>query len=878
MRRNELIFVICTFALSIGGLVVLHLAPSLADVGVPIASGSDAALWQVQTTLLAVGFAGLAIAAQLFAEAPTAVGASRNRVLVQIRAGWFVAVGLAANLIIGTQAIWLPSPLGALIVAASWFLVTVVLLINSSVRLVALFGNPSRLDELIRSSIVDNLALRLDSAARSQADAQRRLGLLVALGVRLRDLTVESYVLKVPMPRGGLVVKGVRRPSLRSALALLAPKVVPETEDPKPTGFLLAQISVDVAIGDRARLGQTAFRVGSEQPLPEDLQRRVAHLLQSSLEFEPADSVTLDEVTNREIADLQDTVGVSIRSGAFETAERAIELLAAAVRGVWTARTTEGETPTQVAARRPDWLFRSIWEVERDALLSPRAADMFVSRAMSRAIEAPATNSLEYVEECLRSFEHLWYELLRSRDQAFEHIFDRICTCLQNLAEFSFPFDHQRSELQARAAWTFVAIVKQSMDAGRHDAALRAARELAGLFEFGDHKKAGRSHVRAGQLVLSGWVEYLDAKTPKNAPRSGRLRQELFPTGTMKEILAARSVADAMSRYARWDWWDMRRGSSRQAGVLQMSHFVDRAELVALSRARGPLPDANDQATASKYERLLRLLPQVQVLQGDQSERISTALATKVEQWRQAQQSLLVQEPISSERVSKIRDSLRAAFREDKRLAELIPNMKKISSAAARDRPILGMNLRVPRDFLVDRVFNNTYSDPSDLGRMIARGFQDAEDARIVELLKGLPSTQGPASEARVVAAIRGLRGQAKHYVLLTPLGGLLDIDEWRSSDLAEALNLVTRIETSALDTEAILFDPRHSIRSVRRPEEKPGLDPVEPTMIAVGVFEDVQGKQEPEVRVEAGEYFVLWPGRQPRVEIFADGSDSHRD
>jgi hypothetical protein len=52
-------------------------------------------------------------------------------------------------------------------------------------------------------------------------------------------------------------------------------------------------------------------------------------------------------------------------------------------------------------------------------------------------------------------------------------------------------------------------------------------------------------------------------------------------------------------------------------------------------------------------------------------------------------------------------------------------------------------------------------------------------------------------------------------------------------------------------------------------PEGKEGLSPVDGTSIALGVFEDVQGEDEPQVRIETGEYFVVWPGEDPRVLRF---------
>jgi hypothetical protein len=129
VKWRGLLFLACTLVLSVAILAVTHLAGDPGWVKhLPAAPGGDGILWQVQTTFLSVGFAGLAIAAQLFAETPLAIGASRGRVLEQVWAGWFVGVGLVANAVIGVETIWLPSGIGVLGVTVFWFVPTVALL------------------------------------------------------------------------------------------------------------------------------------------------------------------------------------------------------------------------------------------------------------------------------------------------------------------------------------------------------------------------------------------------------------------------------------------------------------------------------------------------------------------------------------------------------------------------------------------------------------------------------------------------------------------------------------------------------------------------------------------------------------------------------
>jgi hypothetical protein len=397
VKLRHIILLICMLITSVVLLAVAHYEgdPRWFSRHLPAAAGADGILWQVQTTFLSVGFAGLAIAAQLFAEAPLAIGASRGRVLEYIQAGWFVGVGLVANAVIAVETIWLPSGLGVLGIALLWFTPTVVMLVVSTTKLMQLFGHPSRLDEVVRLSLVDTLSTRLSEVSRKYADAKKQLE-----GLAVADWSVSIpkgslVTLRVPVPEAGRLIKAIRTKSVLQATAYLGLRA---TEDGLANGdptevYEPPRVITDVEPGDRTRLGETAFRVATSKALDEATTGRIVRLLQSSIEFEPTGSVTPDEETDREIANLKDAIGTSLRSGALATAERALELLGHVVRGVWMAAPENLDSSRRASFTRRDWLFRSIGEVEQDALLSPRIAGIFVSAAMTRALEAPRTGS-----------------------------------------------------------------------------------------------------------------------------------------------------------------------------------------------------------------------------------------------------------------------------------------------------------------------------------------------------------------------------------------------------------------------------------------------------------------------------------------------------
>ena len=873
MKRRDVALLAGAFLVSVTFLVVVHFVgdPAWIENNLSASPGSDGILWQVQTTFFSVGFAGLAIAAQLFAESPLAIGASRGRVLEYVGASWFVGVGLVANAVIAVETIWMPSALGLLVTTFVWFVPTVVLLVVSAVGLVRLFGHPSRLDEVVRRSLVETLSERLGEVSRKYADATKELDDLVTSGWALGGTRASSVTVRVPVPEVDRVVRSIKPKVVRQAIALLGLRAT-EMGSPNSVAaeeYAPPQVILDVEPGDRTRLGETAFRLVTSSELDEATTGRVVRLLQSSIEFEPSASVTPYEETDREIASLKDAIGTNLRSGALATAERALELLGHVVRGVWMAGPERLDSPKRAAFTRRDWLFRSIGEVEQDVLLSPRAAGIFVSAAMTRALEAPRTGSTEYVDECLRSFTRLWSDVLQHGGSEFRDLPSRITTCIQNLTAYSYSSGGEQDDLPARGVWAMVELVKLAIDAKKSPEARSAAEELNGLFEF-DPETTARSHVRGGQLVLSGWLDYLSDRRDERDPADPALRALVTPHGTWSELLAARGAAErGVAPFSRWDWWEMKTTASGHAQTLELSHYIDRAQLAALALSHGTLPPAMDQETASEYSRFLTLLAESGRPLEPQEVHLKQKLADEVARWDAAEDERLAQEPLSLTRIEQLRTALRESVQERHRLSAEIAVKEEVPATADTARPILGMNMLIPRHYLVDKIFKQTYADPKQLGHVVAQGFAKGEESRIVSALRRLPhDAQAPTASA-IARSIEALGNRAEHFVLLTPYGGLNDIHGWYSTEFRRALERVTHIETAVLDNEAFLFDRRSTLSACRKPEEKEGLDAVAGTSIALGVFEDVQDGDVPKVRLETGEYFVVWPGDAPHVIRF---------
>lgn len=875
MKNRNTLWLALIFGLSLGLLLLLQfVAPSeWRHEGFGSSDGLGI-LWQVQTTFLAVGFAGLSIAAQLFSEAPLAIGASRARVFAYVFGTRFVAVGLAANVLIGIETLWLSTGMGTL-VGMFWFGATVVLMVVSYHRLTQLYANPSRLDEMVRDSLVRSLTGRRDRTASRYADAWRQMEPLFEVGLSRTASSVGRASFRVLVPRDGLIVRRIKPQPVRRALELISPRANEESSRDSEMRhgeeqYSRPQIVLHVEPGDRTRVGDVAFHVFPSGELDQASSDRVVMWLEQSIEFEPVGSVTSDEETSREIAALKDAVGNSIRAGSFGIAGRALDLLGQVVREAWAVRPDSQQSSRRTALTQRDWIYGSIGDVEQDVLLSPRACSLFVDHAMARTIQAPRAGSMDYFDECLRSFPRIWLQLLQQGDDEFQEFQAHIVTHVQNLAEYAFDSEEARNDLQARCTWTMVELVKLALDARRPSAARLAATYLGGLYEFRPREGDLRAQVQAGQLVLSAWLTYLDDKKDDRNPVDSELMALLTVRGEWPKISAARTTAERDGkRFSRWDWWEMRVSGSPRAQFLEMPHHLDLAELRSLSFSYGVLPSAHDQETASHYQRLLRLLDDGSVEFGGHESTLKRSLADEVAKWETAEAGRLADEPISESKVSELRSALRSTLEASQVLADLIPLVDDVPDGVDDSRPILGMNLRVPRHYLVEKVFNQTYADAKDLGEVIARGFVDGEEKRVVEVLQPLEADHSPATIQAIGDAIDSLDSEAEHFVLVTSYGGL-DAPDWYSTEFQEALGSVTHVETAALDGEAILFDRRGTLVACRRPEEQAGRSTVEGTSIALGVFDDVQGQEEPQARVESTEYFVVWPGEHPRVTRFS--------
>ncbi len=250
----------------------------------------------------------------------------------------------------------------------------------------------------------------------------------------------------------------------------------------------------------------------------------------------------------------------------------------------------------------------------------------------------------------------------------------------------------------------------------------------------------------------------------------------MVPHGTRAEILADRNLLERGNGFFQ----PLGLGGEAQFSVtargqfLQLSHYIDRAQLGVLTSSCGASSLlASDQQTASQYQRLLRLL--------DERKDDLTAAETELRQkfiaeiasWGNAEDERLAAEPLSETKIEVLRTALKDTLDTDHRLATKILRVADVPENIDVSQPVLWMNFRIPRHYLVDGVFNQTHADPKELGQMIANGFTGGEDKKIVSKICALEDDRHPPSVHAIREQIDGLGDEAAHYVLLTPYGGL---------------------------------------------------------------------------------------------------------
>lgn len=848
----------------VDALVNRHFRPTL---------NTDGALWQVQTTFLSVGFAGLAIATQLFVDSPLAFGASRTAVLKFIYAPIFACYGTGANILIALETIWIPSNGGAFLAFILGLLPTTMLLVASSVRLVGLFGNQILLDRLIRKSTQDSYVNRLRKDQKTFEASSEEITRIQSYFESATHNSSNQRSIEIFSKQPNCVVSGYKIKNFEKAARILRIDTFNTTTKSANVESSYKDINLEflLAPGNRTRSEKPIIQIRANQLTRPEAISRAIRILESSVIYKPESYVTLDETTDRDLTQLKDTISQSLRNGQYAVAKRALELLDQLLREIWQASAAKDARFPQGRIAGGSALRHITRDSELDVILGARTADLLLDNAMTRALTAPESGSKEYIDDSLRSFVRMWSDLLKTNDSQFDRALSRIVICLQNLALFAYSMAPEKLEAQPRASWALVELIKLALDGQSVPNAVAAADQLATLSESKRNINLS-SQSLAGQLVLLSWIDFLEPSFSDEHVDLEPLKNSLAISASKKDLLNCYDLLqDRTTPFSRWEHWETSTSAFTGVHVLRFPEKVTTTLYALLCNAPGPLPKISRIDDAFLYRSFLDKCKNESDPRRGKLQEFINSLETELANWDRFQNQLLLDEPIQNSRVDELKDAFITHYKKNSILSNYLTKLSTEHMNIIDSDRRLGINIRVPKIYFVQKGFNNTFADAAQLGQTLATGFIDSEEDAIIDKLRELTTEFRNGTTAAISNELQKLGNDRKNFIFIIPFGGVGHYEDWYAPALQKLLKDVKVVESSSLpDDEAILFARHTSLELLKLPDPTDGLKELSGTEISFGLFDEgTASEDEPSVRIQLAEKFDLVPNQLPTIYRF---------
>jgi hypothetical protein len=824
-------------------------------------------MWQVHAGFLAIAFAGLTIASQVYAESPLAAGTARRAILKRLNVGRLLSVGLTANFLIAMAAIWLSTDAAVLLMFLTAFLFSVGHIVRSYSTLGGLYSDPASIDQLIGITLAEEVEKAIEVASKQDRDVERLADEFLSAGVLLETPVFRASRRDVIHSRNGATISNIRVDLLRFAvreLERLSAGALTATEAPQPTDLAPTDASPRPRIVMYARPFRklrpravlfSLYGDGLDQ-IPGGEVERVLDTLRGAVVFEPEPYLGPEDRILWEMEAVQDAAREAFGTGALNRATRAITIMERANDVGWSIADAGG-APAMSSERR-DWLLAPFADLEWSSGTLDGSADILISSAISRSIRAVREEDFDRFVSDVVSFQRIWASSLDVFEPP-EAVLDRALVGLQNLAEFVVPPDEKYRAFQESSVWTFVNLVKESVDRDRHRSARRAAGYLIRLYRYERSNQVIRTYVEGGKLALAAWL-LLRRSTGGTIDV---LLLNLLTDSLGPEIaFSARAYLDRVqSPNSRWEWWESQKLFGLDVNVVQISQFADLATAVSLVKTPGRFSEAKAESDVLLASRISDELDKIDEdlanllgLSKDRSA-IRSALTRVVDEWRLIETRELGAQPIADAKVEKFRESFAAAMDGPFRLGDSFIRSDAQLPQQQTERGVIGLNVFVPKQFFVENEESSYYADPSHLGGEFARAMLAGEESRILRALNDLSQAQPEMSVEEFSARLARLNGSEDFLVVRS--FNVIDFAFW-----AELGDVVTGAGIELVDVdlgpdrdfEVLLVDRTRSIEVRRTPEEKEGLEPIGVTGVSGGVFDDVQAEGEAKVRVEVGE------------------------
>lgn len=821
-------------------------------------------IWQVQTMFLSFGYAALAIAIQVFSYGSVSIGVSRKQLLKTIKADRFAISGLVANGVLAIKTTLKTVPIDSLICLA-WLLLTISFLVNSTWKLLKLYSTPAAVDFLARETLKRTIVTR----------GNKQFERLKKPIHKLRKLNVHTEVtyvwehrqnsILVPPSLPGRVIDSYQY----SAIAELRSDLDDLNErDPKDELEEKHQrnpiVIVHALPGMRTHLNRPLITIKIDYETSDEEQVSIIKDWQRTVSYAPPEVVTVDEEIELEAANLYDAISIGLRSGAFSKAQQAIKILWAIafdISNTYSSTDTEKQPEQDYLLKR---IFRLIAHAEQNCILSPQAANFFIEHTVSNLSLSRTLKQRNYAEACIHSIIRIWSDITaQPNSKDFETSLHYALTSLRSLT-FSRKGDDK--ELSLRTIWALAEMVKRSLDAKDAQAAIISATALDNFFSERTSNEEILDNVTAAKLVLSSWNKYLALKEESCHIENSAFTNAIQPSRSLDRLLRAMMLLEGgETALTTWRFWELKPQNSNVAQPLVFTRYIDETLLECVLKSYGRFLNIENNRIANLYSRMRVLLDSDPFNVHTNSDTRRQHLDERLKEWSIRETKRLAATNLSNERIEKLREELASTLLEEQRISDILPRSSKTPPFDNGNPVIIGTDLLLPRQDLVDGVFNGHSSSISGFGSELAASFCEKENINIITELRSLEGTHHDYSVGSISFQIEELGDEAQYYVLLTSH----HLWQFEMPGNQKKLKDISHFQLPSMEEDVILFDSRNTLSLYRAPEKKDGLTPIGTSDIALGVFEDVPSDSEPRIRIEAGEYFVLEAGNDPSIHFF---------
>ncbi|WP_141715203.1 hypothetical protein [Micromonospora rhizosphaerae] len=744
--------------------------------------------WQVQTSIAAIAFAGLALVIQLASNPPVAIRSSREVLYRETLFRSLLLFAGASNVTLGIIAIWLASDGGAIIGFLFCFVVTMLFIGLSYFRAAEHF-----LDE--RRAAVRALNLLQEKLS----DGLYKLDVMARANTRLADLFPGDSLIRARSRASGstdgipLVIVGqsvrledvnyrllqrIAAKHLHRMWLINFPAEATQEAPPKRVEGSLRDtapaILLDSRINEVVPAGGHIFTLTASLEADDPRVRVLENDLRGCIRLRDGDEDD-DERLRGELVTLKDSLLSTIAAGTTGSLRQGLDVYSELFNRILasTGRIQDPSILFSFSAYGPywRWLQRDVREIAVSAIevLGRRGLYVTVDHAYSLCKLAFKSGDYDALREFLGLYPAYLTEVLgQSSDDALA---EYVAVSLQNLTQL-FMRAEVRNDMQARrlveeiSAGVFAEMMRICVDTERSAlferllAYFGVPSDLIGGFGAAD-RKASESKAAALLAVLA-WTLY----RAENLHASQQLEDiaakllRLIPAHLVWAAYV--EVGEGVLGQGRpWSRWELQTKIPLQVHMMAFDSYLASAALMvaaAVGLVVPPgVPSADDASRAGSllnaFElagRLSRFVPSFTF----QGERLEQQLKALVDQRRSAEKQAIRESAIESERVERFISALREAMDE---------SSNRLSNTFSRNAPHeipgdgtkLYLNTLVPREFFVSS--ERVLAEPEMLASNAAYGMIRGENKFIVRsLVDGLAwQDAGVAEIARRAEALK---------------------------------------------------------------------------------------------------------------------------